>query len=218
MEDLLSYELQDFLMFSASSYRRMIELYVEDIGVGAWLPTLLVMGGILVYWKKRDLRALIFVVGLLNLFVAWQFFYERFQEIMWAAHYFAAAFGLQGIIMIWCVQSMPTCGSTDSKQLLLNIPLILGTILAHFTITLILSDRMELVGITPDPTVLVSLIVIMIAKLPVWMFAIPLLWTVFSGLMQYGLGEPYYGLLPAVCIIGVIVHRVGNKGLNISAA
>lgn len=202
MEDVFSYDLRDFLMFSPSTYFRMIELYVEEVTIVALLPSLLIVLGLLgreMYNRSWPLLAL---VGVLFCLVGWQFFWVRFQEIMWAAQYFAGAFILQGIMLFVMAYRAAVLNSdvprAKSNRLLSYSP---ALILLYPLIGYMGTGTIEFVGITADPTAALAVAVLLLTKQSWWVFAIPVLWAIFSCLMMIAMDLPQAWLLPLLLLI-----------------
>ena len=103
MSEWWTYSLTNFLLFSPRTYYRLFELTNADV----WplqLVTLALGLAILFLiirtpqWSGRAVAA---ALAALWLFVAWSYLLERYDTINWAARYFAVAFALQAVLLLW---------------------------------------------------------------------------------------------------------------------
>lgn len=102
MSEWWSYGLSDFLMFSPATYWRLVERYNRD--VWPMQPAMLLLGGALLWWvrtgRRAAARAVPAALAAVWLWVGWAFHWQRYAPINWAAEYFAAAFGLQAVLLL----------------------------------------------------------------------------------------------------------------------
>ena len=104
MTEWWTYRPSDFLLFSARTYYRLFELYNAD----AWPGHLLALGLALVLWlallqgRAWAPRAACALLATAWLWVAWAFHGQRYAAINWAATWFAAAFAVQGLLLLSC--------------------------------------------------------------------------------------------------------------------
>ena len=105
MAEGTAYALSDLLLFSPRVYYRLFELHNRG-AVACPAPDLRprpcrpVAAGCGRYGRAH--RLLPAVLGVLWLWVAWAFFWERYATINWAAAYVAPLFALQGLALL-CV-------------------------------------------------------------------------------------------------------------------
>ena len=164
MSEWWTYRLSDFLMFSPGTYWRLVELYNRDV----W-PTQVVAfaAGLVSLWLAGTRRAgagrvLAALLAAVWLWVGWAFHWQHYATINWAAPYFAVAFGIQAALLLGlCILSRdahpPSPGVVAQN---------LGWLLAVSGVLLyplggLLAGRpwtqAEVFGITPEPTALASL-------------------------------------------------------------
>lgn len=213
MAEWASYQLSDFLMFSAASYYRMIEFYQHDL----WPGQLAIVGALvfaLARWRQGVQWPAVALLAFGWLFVGAAFFYDRFSEIFLAAPYLAIAFVLQGLLLSLALfkpqaprltfESPSTLRFLAARALLI-VAVVIQPALAPLAGRSLLSADMVLV--TPDPTVGATLALLLLARAaPWWLYPIPMLWCVFSGLMLYALEAPAYWLMPALALVTLIVR------------
>ncbi|MEX0298350.1 MAG: hypothetical protein AB3N28_04720 [Kordiimonas sp.] len=205
MEDIFTYELRDFLMFSPTTYYRMIETYNDEISLGVVLPSLLLISALT--W--RDFRnqswPLFVLFGCVFCWVAWQFFFVRFQEIMWASVYLGSAFFAQGVALFWLAQ---IDASRDEKKREYSNSRWLnyspGLLLMFPSLGYFGFGVPEFFGITPDPTIYMTLAVLCLMRLPVWLYIIPVVWAGFSWLLVLVMEQPDAWLWPALTALTLI--------------
>src|SRR3954466_3939480 len=103
MSEWWTYNLSDFLLFSARTYFRLFEIYnaaiwpaqLAALGIGIAILVLLRRGGA----KAGQAIGLLF--GSCWIFTAVFFLAGRYATINWAASRFAWAFGLEGALLVW---------------------------------------------------------------------------------------------------------------------
>src|SRR5215510_4529951 len=102
MSEWWTYTLTDFLLFSPRVYYRLFELHNNALWP-AQLVTLALGFAILVMllWPVRGRARIVpILLGLLWIWIAWAFFWERYATINWASVYVAPVFALQGILLV----------------------------------------------------------------------------------------------------------------------
>jgi hypothetical protein len=204
MSDWLSYELSDFLLFSPRTYYRLFELYNRDIWPAQFLPLGLGLA-ILVLWRKPDAwrgRAVAMALSLCWAWVAWAYFYQRYDTINWAARYFAIGFALQSALLAYegVIRNRFAGGPQSDIASRLGLGLFAFS-LAIQPLAAPLAGRtwsqVEVFGIVPDPTAIGTLGILVAAERPAWrLFIIPLLWCAVGGATLWALQAPDAPLLP----------------------
>jgi hypothetical protein len=129
MSEWWTYSLTNFLLFSPRTYYRLFELTNADV----WPLQLvtLALGVVIAFliWRARAWsgRAVAATLAALWLFVAWAYLLERYDPINWAARYFAIAFVLQAVLLVWTglVRNRLIFGTSDPQTPL--IPAQAGT-------------------------------------------------------------------------------------------
>lgn len=103
IEELDSYALSDFLLFSQETYFRLFELYNREI----WPVHLAALAlGLALLWlmrrpDERSGRAAAAILVVMWVWVGWAFHLERYATINLAAPYFAALFGIEALLLMW---------------------------------------------------------------------------------------------------------------------
>lgn len=214
MSEWWTYRLSDLLMFSAATYYRLFELYNGEV----WPLHLLAAAiGILLLsslWRGRPgARMAACLLGLCWAWVGWAYHARRYAEINLAGGYFAGAFWFEAMLLglaAWrgalvFPESRPGIGMR-AGQLVLLAGLVGYPLLAP------LSGRpwgqTELFGMTPDPTAIATLGVLLVGRARWWLWPVPLLWCVVSGmtLEEMGQAQAWAPLLLALAALGA---RVG---------
>ena len=200
MPEWWTYSLSDFLMFSGRTWYRLLELHNT-----VWLPLQLVttLAASWLLWAARSggagpARAALVVAGLGWVFAGWAFHWVRYSSINWGAAYFAIAFGVQGLLLVWlgCIgrgnRPSPDMASRLGQALLLAALL--------YPLLALASGRSlaqtEWVALMPDPTALATLGLLLCLRDAVWPLLIPLLWCVVAGATLWTLNAPEWFLLP----------------------
>ncbi len=253
MAELLSYRLGSFLLFSESTYQRL----VANLNADLWpLQGLVLVGMLALLWANGLLRwpsrrnepkgpnattqathePASDVAAITNpwrhrclwaaLALAWAasagyFLIQRFAAINWAAEYLAWAMALQALA--WCVAAFlpqrmgfgrragpdPTDPAPDPWGLLL---VAIGLLLYP----LISADwgqdwsQAHSLGLLPEPTAITSLGLLLLARRPPWwLWPVPLLVCLWSGLWLWALEAPAAWLAPAAAVLAL--GRAGSS-------
>lgn len=188
--DWLSYRLSDFVMFSALVYDRQVALYNREMA-GLQVAAVLIGAGLL--WqtvRPHDVarRAVPAVLGLLWLWVAWGFLWQRYGDINLIARWAAPAFALQGLALMACSINRDGLALRSPRGTphvpatgLLALTLILYPLFAPATGRPVLSA--EFFGLMPDPTALGTLCLLALSKRPVRfaLLVVPAVWCALSA-------------------------------------
>lgn len=217
MSEWWTYTLSDFLLFSPRVYYRLFELHNQAV----WPAQLLTAaaGLAILVLLLRPIRAreriIPALLGALWIYVAWSFFFERYATINWAAVYVAAAFALQGLLLIGAGasghltfaggRSLPDFAGVALFALALGgYPLIAPTLGRPWAAA-------EVFGIAPDPTAVATLAVLALAQgRPRWLLMIiPCLWCAVTGATLWTMESPEYLVAPlgALVAVGVALLR-----------
>lgn len=212
-----TYELIDFLMFSPSAYLRMIELFNADL----WPAQILLLLLYLLLGQRMGAQASAFAyatLGVIWIFVGYVFFLHRYAEILWAAPYVGWGFVLQGLLML-AVGGLRAAGlrsagyqEEDTASLDAIFLVVPGLYLIFHWAVGRSPEALELAGLLPDPTVVLSLFVFLWSRAPWWLFPIPIVWTLVSTLTQFALELDGYWVLTMFVFGGVALKsglRVG---------
>ena len=192
-----TYRLSDLLMFSARSYHRLFELYNQDIWpaqVVALLAGLAVMAGA-VGGGAAASRLVALLLGLAWLWVAWAFHLERYAAINIGAPWFAAGFGLQGLMLLWmAAKPLPRLIRFNASPVAWVALALVSLAVAVYPLLPIHEGRYqsqgEVFGVAPDPTAMATLGILLLvrARWPLWL--VPVAWCALSGATQMELGVP----------------------------
>ena len=197
MSEWWTYRPEDFLLFSPRVYWRLFEshnaalwpLHVVTLAAGLAIV-------LLVAWRPGSLaRWVTLILGILWIFVGWSFLWNRYATINWAAVYVAPAFFVEGALLL--VASLLNALAFDRRRPADWIGyLIIGFALLGQPLLAPLQGRgwaaSEVFGIAPDPTVMATLGILLLARgrLVPLLLPIPVLWCLLSGLTLHTMGEP----------------------------
>ena len=192
-----TYRLSDLLMFSARSDHRLFELYNQDIWpaqVVALLAGLAVMAGA-VGGGAAASRLVALLLGLAWLWVAWAFHLERYAAINIGAPWFAAGFGLQGLMLLWmAAKPLPRLIRFNASPVAWVALALVSLAVAVYPLLPIHEGRYqsqgEVFGVAPDPTAMATLGILLLvrARWPLWL--VPVAWCALSGATQMEMGVP----------------------------
>jgi hypothetical protein len=214
MSEWWTYGPRDLLMFSAQTYYRLFELYNRDLWPLQMLA--LVLGVIvLALWRRGDDRAgrvIAVILAACWLWVAWGFHWQRYASINLAASYFALAFVVQALLLLWSggLRGRLTPAPATRLQQRAGLGLLLFALLAFPLMGSMLGrswTQAEVFGMAPDPTALATLGVLLFAGVrPVWgLYPIPVAWCLLSGATLWAMESPDFAVVPLAALLAVIL-------------
>ena len=215
MSEWASYQLQDFVPFTADVYLRLLErmgetfwpLHIATLGVGA--------AALLLALTHRG-RVACALVAPLWFFVGLAFFAERYSELNWAGHYIGRAFIAEAMLLLLvAITSVGIERSASYKGppaiagiLLTACGLVVYPLIAPITGASWM--QAQTFGIHADPTAAATLglILLTLRGAAMWIAAvIPALWLTISGLTLQVLELPWASALfitVAVALAGLV--------------
>lgn len=219
MSEWWTYSLSDFLLFAPRTYYRLFELYnaavwplhVPALALGAAIVALLRWGGV-----ARD-RVIAAILGCLWLWVAGAYLLERYATINWAAEYFAWGFALEAVLLagigMWHRLDFRLSANTASRAGLglfvfaLALQPLIGPLLGRSW------TEVEIFGIAPDPTVVTTLGLLLLARSrAVWaLLPLPLLWCAISGATAWAMKSPDALEMPAAGLLALALAAFGRS-------
>jgi len=213
MSEWWAYSLADLLMFSSRTYYRLFELYNRVV----W-PAHVVAGAIgcllVVTVMRRDDRNWKPSWALLAscwLWVAWAFHARSYSTINTAAMYFAAAFALQAVLLLW-LGLLNGRGKTSAGGLAILLFALIG-----YPFLAPASGRgweqAEVFGMAPDPTVAATLgLLLFRRKRSALLWPIPLIWCAVTGATQWTMRVPYWWGLPFIAVLALVLKAAHLRG------
>ena len=163
MSEWWTYTLGDFLMFSPATYWRLVENYNRDIWPAqiAGLMAGIVACGLTASSRTGAARFPAVLLAAAFLWVGWAFHWQRYATINWAARYVALAFCAQAVLLL-VLALLPARRPIEESSATQKIGWFLA--LAGLVIYPLGSawdgktwSRMEVFGVSPEPTALVCL-------------------------------------------------------------
>lgn len=220
MSEWWTYRLSSFLLFSPRTYFRLHELYNADV----WPSQLVAFAlGVAILFLARRAgagwhgRVIAAILAIGWLWVAWAFHLRRYATINWAATYFAAAFAIQALLLVWTgvIRGRLTFASGPLTRQA-GFHLVLFALVVQPAIGPLLGRSWaasEVFGIAPDPTAVGTLGFLLLVKAPAsWtLMAIPLLWCVVSGAFQWTMRSPDAWVMPAIALLVLVSIAVKSK-------
>ncbi|MCS4307245.1 hypothetical protein M2404_001572 [Rheinheimera pacifica] len=226
MTSWASYQLQDFIPFSADVYFRLLERLSES-----WWPlhilSLLLGVAMLVLALKKRARLVWLLMAPVWVFVGWVFFMQHYAQLNWAGHYVGYAFWVQAILLLWLalaglgrreVPAAKMCIVAGSRPAIivvrLGIAIGLGIAVTGLLALPLMAPlsrdgwwQAQVFGIHADPTTItmLGLALILLRGWRLWLVAfIPLLWLLLSGLTLWVLQAAEAWLLFAVLVVSLV--------------
>lgn len=214
MSEWWTYGLRDLLLFSSRTYYRLFELYNVE-----WWPLHLLAFALgvaaLALWRRggdRAGRVLAAILALCWLWVGWAFHWQRYASINPAASYFAWAFALEALLLLWkgAWRGELAAASPSRAQQRAGLGLFLFALVV-FPLTGPLLGRSwtqaEAFGMAPDPTALATLGMLLLAgvRRRGWLFPIPVAWCLVSGATLWAMASPDFLIVPLGALLAVAI-------------
>ncbi len=212
MSEWWTYRLGDFLLFAPRAYYRLFELYNESVWPLQILAAVigLTILALLLSRPRYGAQVVALLLALCWAWVAYAFLFSRYATINWAATYFAVGFAVQaGLLLLSAATgrlafSRPETATRTAGIFILAFALLVQPIMGP----LLGRDwsEIELFGLAPDPTVLATLGVLIVADRIRWaLFTIPLLWCAVSGLTLLAMEAPDALLMPVAGLLALVL-------------
>jgi hypothetical protein len=217
MSEWWTYTLSDFLLFSAKSYDRLLELYNRAI----WPAQIVAMALGLTIWMilrrsfKSKGRFIAAVLAGSWFWIALAFHAERYAKINWAAVDFAGGFALEGALLVGLaiVRREPAYEPPPWMRRL-GLGMFLFGLWAQPLVGWVLGRpwrQAETFGTAPDPTAVATLGVLLLGSGRGYRAAavIPVLWCGISGATLLALKRPVESMMPftAALVAGIAFCR-----------
>jgi hypothetical protein len=197
MTEWWTYRPSDFLLFAPRTYYRLIELYNAEL----WPAHLVVLAAILamlvIAWHggRHAGRIVAALLALSWAFIAWGFHWRHYATINWAAVWFAAAFALQAVLLAGAAlnDALSFGGATRARRYA-GLTIVVIALAVEPLTGLALRrpwTQLELAGLAPDPTALLTLGLLVAARrAPWWLYPVPLLWCIVTGMTLWTMEAP----------------------------
>lgn len=198
MSEWWTYRPEDFLLFSPRVYWRMFELQ----NAALWPVHVLILAAglaIVLLVLRRPPghgRWIALLLALIWILVGWSFLWNRYAAINWAIEYAAPLFVLQAVLLL--IVGTAFGGLAFDRGGIAGWIGLLLVAVGLFAYPLLppifgrLMSGAEIFGIAPDPTIIVTLGLLLTARgsLPFLLIPIPLLWLLLSGVTLRTMGDP----------------------------
>jgi hypothetical protein len=223
MGDWSTYRLEDFLLFSPRVYWRLFELHNAEV----WplqIPALLC--GLLILWlvlrpREGSDRLIAAILAVAWIAVGWFFLWQRYATINWAVVYVVPAFMAQALLLV-------VFGTlTGHLRFRARWRVLEVTGLALFLYALLLHPfaaplfgrpiaAAEIAGITPDPTAIATLGLLLMAsttRLTWLLMPIHIVWCVLSAVTLLAMDAPD-AWIPLAAMAIVVLAGVGHLAIE----
>ena len=198
MTEWWTYRPSDFLMFSPTTWWRLVDSYNRAAWPG---QVLMLAAGLLLLWLALRRRAnagriVALVLAVAWLWVGWAFHWQRYASINWAAAYFAAAFGMQAVLLLVAGVRADALNApgVNSRMRRTGLAIAVAGVLLYPMIAAATGrpwTQAEVAGLMPEPTALatIGLLLATAQRYRSWLLVIPVLslalgWMTAWTLMQ----------------------------------
>jgi hypothetical protein len=208
MSEWWTYTLSDIQSFSLQTWHRLFEQYNAAI----WPAQILALAlglAILALLRRPGLRRGRIIAAILAacwLWIAIAFFATRYAKLTWIAMDFAWGFGLEAALLIWT--GLVRGRLTFERRRPAGLAVFLFALVVQPLIGALLSGsfrQVEVFGVTPDPTVVGTLGILLLATGRVrWeLIALPAIWCAISGASLAAMDAPASWIVPAAAALVV---------------
>lgn len=189
MGELASYQLSDFILFSQTAYYRQFELYNRAIWPLHIVTMMFSLFILYALWKNpvSTGRLIALLLAVSWLWVAWAFLYQYFYKIHVVADWYALGFVMQAGLISWygVIRNKFTLLVRSQLRIKIGSALLFIAIILYPFIAFITGRswmQFEMFALTPDPTVLGSLAILLFYKASIVLYVIPIVWMILSTL------------------------------------
>jgi hypothetical protein len=228
MSEWWTYSLADFLLFSPRTYYRLFELYNAAIWPAQLIALALGIAVLVLFVYPAPWRGWLVAAILAGacLWVAHFYQLQHYATINWAANYFAYLFALEALLLSWSggirdrLRFRPPADPAGAA----GLGLVALAVVVYPLTGLLLGrpwTQAEVFGVTPDPTVIATLGVLVAAERPRWLLLVlPLVWCAISGATLWTMGAPDAAIVSAAAAIALgfsvwkSLARVGRQPLH----
>lgn len=223
MPEWWTYSLSDFLLFSPRTYYRLIERHNEAV----WPGQIVTIGlGLVIAVSLRrptsgQSRTVSAILAALWTWVARAFLWRRYLQINWAVIYSIWSFAIEVLLLVWIgvVGGRLRFRRGRGTEGIIGIALLILSLGVYPLIAPLLGRgwrQAEVFGVAPDPTVLATLGLLLMAEGPlrVALLVVPILWCLFTGATLLAMGSPeaWVSLPAAVLAVGACAWSVRRSG------
>lgn len=216
MSEWWTYSLSDFLLFSARTYHRLIELY--NIAIWPAQSVALALGCILlaILWRPRAGQGR-FVAAILTvcwIWVAWAFHWRQFVTINWAATYFAYAFAAEALLLFFFgVVRNDLAFEPGSLEHRVGFAVLFFAVFLQPLVAPLTGRgwlQAEVFGVAADPTVVATLGILLAGgrRAKVWLGTLPFLWCALSGAVLWTLGSPEAPVMIVAALLVLVLALI----------
>ncbi len=221
MADWLTYRASDFLLFAPRTYYRLFALYNEAIWPAQILALFVGAAAFALLWRGRrsGSTAAVAILVVADLWIAWAYFFERYQTINWAAQYFALGFIAQAVLLgfVGPSKQKPFRRPTRVRRRI-GLALFFFALVVQPLIGPLLLGRpwqeIELFGLAPDPTsvaTLGALLLLLRGRALAFAMLLPLAWCAISFLTLWTMGSPDAWVMPAVIGVAMAAAAIPSQ-------
>jgi hypothetical protein len=208
MSEWWTYTLSDIQSFSLHSYYRLFELYNRAIWPAQLVALALGIAILLLLRRAEPWRGRVIAVLLAAcwLWVSIVFHAHRYATLTWSARYFAWGFGVEAALLLLAALA----GRLVFERRPAGLAIYLFALVVPPLIGLLFGRtwrQIELFGISPDPTAVATLGILLLAAGRVrWeLIAVPVLWCAVSGATLLSMHAPDAGIPIAAAVLGLSV-------------
>jgi hypothetical protein len=238
MSEWWTYTLSDFLLFSPRVYYRLFELHNQALWPAQILTLVL---GLVVFAllfranvradaapnadKHPADRLIPTLLGVLWIWIAWAFFFQRYASINWAAPYVAPVFACEGALLIASGAIGRTLAFTPGRagRDFAGLALLASALVGYPLLAPVMGRpwlSAEVFGIAPDPTAVATLAVLALAHGRArWFLApIPLLWCLITGATLWTMEANDFLVAPLAALAALAIGHVRKPTATIRGA
>lgn len=216
-----TYSLSDFLLFSPRAYYALIERYNQDVWPWHLATSAVGVAMSLALARPRPdwMRLGTAALGVSWLWIAWAFMWARYETINWAATWLAAAFAVQGVLLLLAAVAKSGMQPPQRRPVAIVASAgLLGFAVAVYPFVAPAMGRgwpvAEVFGIAPDPTAVGTLAWLAAAAsggIRWGLMVIPAFWCATTGATIWALGVSDIFLAPVSAVVAIAVAVLARR-------
>ena len=214
---MIEYSLNDFLLFSADVYWRLIDVYLQNFGAVAVLANIGLLLLLIGLSQSNTPRLIFMLMAPLWVWMGWRFYIIEYASINWASYIFGLISLLQAPFFLALSVKMRT-REYEIDYAILITAIVYVCLLRPFIMWPLDQDwQMSAIGLLPVPTALLSFGLLLALKTPFrWLMLLaPLILLIVESMTLFLLSSAVWQEIPVIIALFIMLSAsVKYRGKN----
>jgi Family of unknown function (DUF6064) len=220
MSEWWTYRLTSFLLFSPSTYYRMLERY----NLAIWPAQLAAMAiglaivALLIGKRRHRERIIANLLAICWLWIALAFQYQRYAQINWAAMWFAVAFACEALLLVvvGVFAGRLDLRLASGRSFWVATSIVAISVLGYAVLAPLTGrpwTTAEIFGVAADPTAIASAAVLGLVRGRIrWLLlVVPVLWCVIAAATLWAMDAPESPVVLAAALLALWPAVAGTR-------